>query len=146
LAGSVNTPVNAHVTTTLSLLFTFILLFWYLGSKVQGSGFKGSGFRVLGSKVQGSGFKGSKVQRFRVLGSKVQGSGFKGSKVQGSGFKGSGFRVQRFKGSKVQGSGFKGSGFWVQRFRVQGLKVLASDYTLLSFDIASDLDLHLVNL
>jgi hypothetical protein len=41
--------------------------FWVQGSKVLGSRFIGSGFRV--QKIQGS--------RFRVLGSEVQGSGFK---------------------------------------------------------------------
>jgi hypothetical protein len=39
-------------------------------SRVRGSGFKGSGFRVQGSRVQGSGFR---VPGIRVQGSKVQG-------------------------------------------------------------------------
>jgi hypothetical protein len=47
---------------------------------------------------------------------------------------GSRFRVLGSQVKMVQGSGFKGS------------KVLVSNYTLLSFDIASDLDLLLVNL
>ena len=64
--------------------------------KAQGSGFKGSGFRLF--KVQ------SAVLAAQGLGFGVWGLGLK---VQGSGFKGSGFRL-RF---RPQGSG-QASGCW----------------------------------
>jgi hypothetical protein len=49
---------------------------------VQGSGFRGSAFRVQGSgfRVQGSGFR-VQGSGFRVKGSRVIGSGFIGLRV-----------------------------------------------------------------
>ena len=76
--------------------------------KAQGSGFKGSGFRLF--KVQ------SAVLAAQGLGFGVWGLGLK---VQGSGFKGSGFRL-RF---RPQGSGqaqVVGAG---ARLRVPGFKL-----------------------